>query len=177
MRIETDAGPKSCTVHSLEGDATVTLDMGVVRFLEDRVLHVGGKAISLALADAGNPHAITFDPTLRSHVTQYGPALATHEAFARGTNVEFAEMTENGLDVVVWERGVGLTLACGTGACATVAVACAKGMVSKDEPIPVRLPGGVLHVLLRHTDGHAVLTGPARHVFQGSFVVPESVSL
>ena len=84
-------------------------------------------ASSLTLADAGNPHAVLFGAFARGDVEHLGPRLATHAAFPRGTNVEFACVVADGIDLVVWERGVGITLACGTGACATVAVACAQG--------------------------------------------------
>jgi diaminopimelate epimerase len=66
----------------------------------------------------------------------------------------------------VWERGVGITLACGTGACATVAVACAQGLWRRGVPARVRLPGGALEITV-DAEGRAVMTGPATHVFSG----------
>jgi len=68
---------------------------------------------------------------------------------------------------VVWERGAGLTMACGTGACAAVAVASAKGLVPRGASIAVRLPGGQLDVTVDER-GHAIMRGPARHVFSGT---------
>ena len=93
--------------------------------------------------------------------------IATHPAFPRGTNVELACVSSDAIDLVVWERGVGITMACGTGACATVAVACDKGLVPKGRPHAVRLPGGRLLVTI-DDDGRATMRGPARRVFTGA---------
>jgi diaminopimelate epimerase len=71
------------------------------------------------------------------------------------------------VDVVVWERGVGLTLACGTGACAVAAVACAKGTMPYEAPFDVRLPGGTLQISVARATGRATMRGPARRVFSG----------
>ncbi len=173
LRIETGAGVRVCAVDDDAGRGMITVDMGAVRYLEDRALDapVDGKPrrFVLALADAGNPHAVTFEPASRELIEKVGLAIATHPAFSRGTNVEFAALTADGaIDLVVWERGVGLTLACGTGACATVAVACAKGLAPWDRAVTVHLPGGPLQVTMRKADGHAIMRGPARHVFSGA---------
>ncbi|HEY6460763.1 MAG TPA: diaminopimelate epimerase, partial [Polyangiaceae bacterium] len=126
LRLETDAGERTCEVSA---DGTVTVDMGIVRALGESVLDVDGERIVLALADAGNPHAILFGTFVRGEVERLGPRIATHPAFSRGTNVEFACVHGDGIELVVWERGVGVTMACGTGACATVAVAVARGLL------------------------------------------------
>jgi diaminopimelate epimerase len=167
LRIETDAGVRTCAVDDEGGRGTVTVDMGPVRYLEDRNVDALGHRFVLALADAGNPHAVTFEPATRELIDHVGLSLATHPAFPRGTNVEFASMVGEGIDLVVWERGVGLTLACGTGACAAAAVACAKGLAPWDCAIQVNLPGGALSITMRRADGHASMQGPARHVFSG----------
>jgi diaminopimelate epimerase len=67
----------------------------------------------------------------------------------------------------VWERGVGITMACGTGACATVAVACHKGLATRGKPVKVRLPGGALEITIDAED-RATMTGPARRVYGGT---------
>jgi diaminopimelate epimerase len=164
VRIETDAGERACEV-----DATgmVTVDMGIVRALGDRAVEVEGRKVVLALADAGNPHAILFGTFARGDVEHLGPRIATHTAFPRGTNVEFACAVGDGIDLVVWERGVGITLACGTGACATAAVACDKGLASRGRPVTVRLPGGSLQITIAD-DGRATMRGPAHRVFSGT---------
>ena len=164
LRVETDAGERTCV---LVGDGMVTVDMGVVRVLGDRAVDVDGRPIVLALADAGNPHAILFGAFARGDVEHLGPRIAAHPAFPRGTNVEFACVLGDGIDLVVWERGVGITMACGTGACATVAVACQKDLAATGKPVKVRLPGGVLEITI-DADGRAIMTGPARRVFGGT---------
>jgi diaminopimelate epimerase len=164
VHVETDAGDRACVV---EAGGMVTVDMGVVRTLGERTVEVEGKPVVVALADAGNPHAVLFGAFARGDVEHLGPRLATHAAFARGTNVEFACVQGDGIDLVVWERGVGITMACGTGACATVAVATAKSLVPRGRPVAVHLPGGRLDVTL-DADGRAHMRGPARHVYSGT---------
>ncbi len=166
VRVDTDDGVKSCTVES--ENSLVTIDMGKVSWLEDLSLDVLGEPLELALATAGNPHAITFVPHTSAEIERIGPVVATHARFPKGTNVEFASLRDTGRDVdlVVWERGVGLTLACGTGACATVATLVAKNRIAEGVTVHVHLPGGVLDVTMR--DGRATMTGPARLVYRGS---------
>jgi diaminopimelate epimerase len=164
VRIETDAGERACDVAA---DGTITVDMGIVRLVGERAVDVDGQQVVLALADAGNPHAVLFGSFARAEIEHLGPRIATHAAFPRGTNVEFASGGAGGIDLVVWERGVGITLACGTGACATAAVACDKGFASRGRPVTVRLPGGPLAITVE-ADGRATMRGPARHVFRGT---------
>ncbi|HEY1696431.1 MAG TPA: diaminopimelate epimerase [Polyangiaceae bacterium] len=163
LRIETDAGERDCAVGD---DGEVTVDMGIVRALGERAVDVDGKPIVLALGDAGNPHAVLFGTFARGDVERLGPRIATHAAFPRGTNVEFARVEGDGIDLVVWERGVGVTMACGTGACAAVAVAVAGGLLPAGRAVTVQLPGGRLEVRIA-VDGRATMRGPARHVFSG----------
>jgi diaminopimelate epimerase len=163
VRIDTDSGERACQV---EAGGTVTVDMGIVRVLGDRAVDVDGRSVVLALADAGNPHAVLFGSFARGDVEHLGPRIATHAAFPRGTNVEFACVVGDGIDLVVWERGVGITMACGTGACATAAVARDKGLVGRAQRVTVRLPGGSLEIAVAD-DGRATMRGPARHVYSG----------
>jgi diaminopimelate epimerase len=166
LRVETDAGPRVCRVDATDSGALVTVDMGPVRVLGDRTVAVDGQTVVVAVADAGNPHAVLFGEFAPSDAESLGPRIATHADFPRGTNVEFARAGADGIDLVVWERGVGMTLACGTGACATAAVACAKGLAQRGRPVAVRLPGGALEVTIDEV-GRATMRGPARHVFSG----------
>jgi diaminopimelate epimerase len=161
--IETGAGERTCLV---EAGGIVTVDMGIVRVLGEREVVIDGRHVSLTVADAGNPHAILFGVFARGDVEHLGPRLATHPQFAHGTNVEFALVQDGSIDLVVWERGVGITMACGTGACATAAVACMKGLTPRGVPVGVRLPGGRLDVTIAD-DGRATMRGPARRVFSG----------
>lgn len=167
LAIDTDAGNKACTIDDASGRGLVTVDMGVVRVTEDVRLDVDGSTWELALADAGNPHAVTIQPASRDVIERVGPRIERHSRFAAGTNVEFAVVrSPTEIDLVVWERGVGITQACGTGACATAAVAVAKGWSPADVEIGVKLPGGVLAIRMT-PDGRAIMRGPARHVFDG----------
>jgi diaminopimelate epimerase len=167
VRVDTDAGASACTIEDEKGEGVVTVDMGVMRVLGDRTLAVDGKDVSFTPADAGNPHAILFGAFARGDVDTLGPRIATHPDFPRGTNVEFTRVEGGAIDLVVWERGVGVTMACGTGACATTAVACAKGFVPRGVPVAVRLPGGRLDVTIDGSN-RAIMRGPARRVFAGT---------
>ncbi|MFO0665660.1 MAG: diaminopimelate epimerase [Polyangiaceae bacterium] len=157
--IDTGAGPKTCIIH----EHSVTIDMGTPRILGERTL----LGQHLVLVETGNPHAILFGAFTPAEVERLGPQLSRHEAFPEGTNVEFARVTDHGIDLVVWERGVGLTLACGTGAVATVAAALDKELVPSGVPVSVRLPGGTLRIE-RLPSGAMRMTGPARKVFEGT---------
>jgi diaminopimelate epimerase len=170
VRVDTDAGPRACLVEDARREGMVTVDMGMVRVIAERTLQVEQHSLPLTIVDAGNPHAVLFGRFDRSDVEKLGPLIATHTDFARGTNVEFAHVDRDAIDLLVLERGAGMTLACGTGACATVAAASAKGLVQTTTPISVRLPGGTLSVKIER-DGRATLRGPARHVFSGTIAI------
>ena len=91
------------------------------------------------------------------------------DAIEGGANVEFVSSDQDGgLDVVVWERGVGRTLACGTGAAAVVAAAAAQERVPFGQPVNVRLPGGTLEITVSEADLSLTVVGPATHVCDGS---------
>lgn len=128
-----------------------------------RGLVLRGTALSM-----GNPHLVLFtdeDPE-RYHLEHLGPALETDERFPERTNVEFARVVDRShVDVRVWERGVGETLACGTGACAVAAAANEAGLM--DESITTRFRGGLLTVD-RSDAGELLLGGPVAHVFDAT---------
>jgi diaminopimelate epimerase len=165
LSVETDAGLRGCKVDVPRG--VVTVDMGPARVLGDRTLELAQGHFVVALASVGNPHAVLFGDFTDEDVDRLGPAIATHPAFVRGVNVGFAKHEGQRVDLVVWERGVGVTLACGTGACAAAAVLCARGFARHDHPIEVALPGGTLTVTIASGTEHATLEGPARRVFSG----------
>jgi diaminopimelate epimerase len=167
VTIETDAGPRACVVDRDGDDAIVVADMGVVRVLEDLVVSIDDVPIALSRVDAGNPHAVAFRDVERAELERLGPRVSASRAFPGGTNVEFARVASGGIDVLVWERGAGPTLACGTGACAVAAVAYAKGLVQGDA-LSVRLPGGELVVSHDRQSGRTSLRGAARRVFSGT---------
>jgi diaminopimelate epimerase len=134
---------------------------------------VAGREHRFARMSAGNPHAITFDRYEQSEIDVIGPAVATSSLFPEGTNVEFARLNDNGsIELVVWERGVGRTLACGTGACATVGAACLAKKRSFDEFVEVHLPGGPLQIRVQRDSLAAMMRGPARLVFEGEVTLP-----
>lgn len=165
--IDTDAGPLSCEVER-EGDSGwVRVGMGRGRPLEDHRVEVEGRVVTFARVSMGNPHAITFDEPLDpSHADRIGPLV--NRDFPEGTNVEFARRTgEDAFDLVVWERGVGRTLACGTGAAATAVAAARSGRARYGCPIAIALPGGSLEMTVSEATLEVSMRGPARRVFSG----------
>lgn len=170
LAIDTGAGTKTCVVHGTPQGATVTIDMGVVRWLETRSFELGAGTLSGSIVDAGNPHVILFDPVPLEERAALGAALETHASFPNRTNVEFARIHGERIELVVWERGVGFTLACGTGACATVVAAWQLGLLRAPR-VTVDLPGGPLTI--ERADGeHVHMTGAARRVFSGVWSPP-----
>jgi diaminopimelate epimerase len=139
----------------------------------DCPIDVEGSEVRVTAVSMGNPHAIVWVPDVEAApVDTLGPLIETHPAFPNRTNVEFVQVCdgEDRLLVRVWERGVGETLACGTGACAaTVAAvrACRAGRV-----VTVELPGGRL-TCAWSPDGRVYMTGPAEEVFSGSIDLPD----
>jgi diaminopimelate epimerase len=170
LAIQSDAGVRRCAFERSGDEAIVVADMGVVRVLGDLTVVTEGETVLLTRVDAGNPHAIAFRGVTRAEFERLGPSLSVAPVFERGTNVEFARFANGVLDVLVWERGAGPTLACGTGACAAVAAAYAKGIVPADGPVIVHLPGGDLEVRYDRATERATLRGPARRVYAGNLV-------
>ena len=123
----------------------------------------------------GNPHAILWVDDLKTApVDTVGPAIETHPVFPNRTNVEFAQaMGGDLIRLRVWERGVGETLACGTGACATL-VAATLGCLAGREAVIALLGGDLL--IRWDEDGHVYMTGPATEVFEGTIPLPEDDS-
>jgi diaminopimelate epimerase len=121
----------------------------------------------------GNPHCVQWvDDAETADVEGIGPVIETHDLFPARTNVEFAELVDDTtIRLRVWERGCGETLACGTGACATVVAASLTGRLA-DRRATVQLPGGDLDVHWAQ-DGHVYMTGPATEVFVGQIAIPE----
>ena len=137
---------------------------------------VDGETWLVTAVSMGNPHCVTFgrhtecdevglklDTFALSH---YGPKLEQHAAFPKKANVEFTQvMSRKYVKMNVWERGAGATLACGTGACATVVAGVLEGRV--DRKCTVELPGGPLEIEWRESDNRVIMTGPAEVVFSG----------
>lgn len=186
IRVDTGAGILESRVHFADGEAReVEVNMGPARliapnlpsgktgkpFLDAQLagFNVRGSAVSM-----GNPHLVLRDVKL-SEAGELGPRLELHPDFPDRTNVEFVEKRGAGLNVVVWERGCGLTQACGTGACAAAAVYVQRGELPAAIWLPVTLPGGTLHIRVAADLSTVELKGPARFVFEG--VVPPPAAL
>lgn len=131
-------------------------------------LRVSGETFAVTALSMGNPHVIIFvDDTAHFPVEHYGPLVETHTAFPRKTNVEFVQvLSPTALKMRVWERGAGITLACGTGACATLVAAVLNGLTERTAT--VTLPGGPLDIDWNEDDNHVYMTGPATEVFSGT---------
>ncbi|MDE5740671.1 MAG: diaminopimelate epimerase [Bacteroidaceae bacterium] len=114
----------------------------------------------------GNPHYVIFVDNIETvDVTAEGSRLEYHPAFPERCNIEFAEVRPDGIRVRVWERGSGITMACGTGACATAVAAALTGRCGRKSHII--MDGGTLDIEWRETDNHVYMTGPAAFVFEG----------
>lgn len=174
LSVATGAGVLACEIDWKDDTVDrVTVAMGRA-FLEAPILPNGGpfvrKPIDGHLGTAvsmGNPHLVLLDvPPARAGAL--GPGLEVHPLFVQRTNVEFVEpRAEGGLKVTVWERGVGLTLACGTGACAAVVASALDGRSPFDTWVPVQLPGGLLEIKVINDLSQVFLRGPVRFVFEG----------
>ncbi|MBR8829756.1 MAG: Diaminopimelate epimerase [Chroococcopsis gigantea SAG 12.99] len=191
-RLEGNLVPgRSYNIHTLAGtmkprletDGQVTVDMGTP-FLEAgeiptglgahgekviaRPLEVGGRSWLVTCVSMGNPHCITFVTDADEiDLATIGPLFEHHPVFPERTNTEFVEIVRpDYLKMRVWERGAGATLACGTGACATVVA----GVLNQkcDRSCTVELPGGCLHIHW-HEDGRLYMKGPAKEVFTGVY--------
>jgi len=185
VQVETLAGVKTVWVQAEGGEAVaVTVDMGEPVFEQSLVpasLCEGREAIGVPLevegvgtftasaVSMGNPHCVIFVNDVEDFpVETVGPKIEHHPAFPKRTNVEFVQvLSRNEMKVRVWERGAGLTLACGTGACASLAVAVKTGKTERKAT--VHLPGGALTIEWRD-DGRVYMTGPAVEVFRGELV-------
>ncbi|MEM1032998.1 MAG: diaminopimelate epimerase [Myxococcota bacterium] len=162
LNVETDAGLRACRYQRRQdGTYDVQADMGRARVGTSFAY----EGISFLPVDVGNPHVVGFVADGDARLDAVGPALQTHRE--GGVNVELCTLrADGGIDVVVWERGVGRTRACGTGACAVAAAAVHEGRVPSGAPVGVCLPGGRLSIEVA-SDGGVAMTGPARRVFVG----------
>jgi diaminopimelate epimerase len=165
--IETDAGLRATAVERAAGSGQVTLGMGQGRLGGTRRFPVNGIEREFTLVDMGNPHAVSLGLEIDERtIDQAGPALSA--SLPGGANVEAVRIhgPEN-LEVLVWERGVGRTLACGTGAAAVGVAAATSGRSPFGVPLEIRLPGGSLSVTVERETLAVTLRGPARLVFAG----------
>jgi len=163
----------------LEKDGQVTVNMGIPEFEPNLVPIKANKREKIYIIRAqeqtffcgavsmGNPHCVLLvDDVQTADVETMGPLLATHERFCEGANVGFMQIINHShIKLRVFERGVGETLACGSGACAAVAVGQLQNRLSKD--VRVDLPGGSLKIRWQGNDNVLKMTGAAEHIFDG----------
>jgi diaminopimelate epimerase len=182
LALETDAGPRPVRIaEGADGAWRASVDMGALTVDPAPIATVASAAgpVEVFFADAGNPHAVLFTPVVdRAEAEGIAARVRALEArYPHGTNVEFVvETGAQGVVVRVHERGVGWTLACGTGACAVAAVRAARSSATR-AVTEVTLDGGTLSIAVeREPDGRyrAVMTGPARRAFEGGVRVIES---
>lgn len=178
VTIETKAG--RLAVQRGQEPLQVCVDMGEPRFdwqsiplSEPRnTEHLGIEAGTLmdpAAVSMGNPHMIFFVRDLAfAALDKHGHTLENHPLFPQRANVSAAQILDNNtMKLVVWERGAGLTLACGTAACAAVAAAVQRKLCART--VCVQLAGGDLHIEWREADNRILMTGPVAEVFRGTF--------
>lgn len=172
-RVRVDMGPPRFEPADLQFDpqGLAPRSIGDIRFWP---LPVGGQTRWVALVSMGNPHAVQLvDDVDAAAVAGEGPAIERHPRFARGVNAGFAQIVAPGrLRLRVWERGVGETLACGTGACAAAVVAIATGRAEAAVKIETR--GGELE--LEWHGANVAMTGAAETVFEGRIELPPGLS-
>lgn len=178
IRLDGPAGPVSC---ERLPDGRIRVDMGVPRFapaelpfdaVGDADLHgleIDGARVAIGIASMGNPHAVLeVDDVDLAPVAAWGPAIERHARFPDRANVGFAQVIDrHAIRLRVFERGVGETLACGSGACAAAAVLIRRGRV--DAPLAVTLPGGTLEIAWAGEGQPLWMTGPAAFVFEGTW--------
>ena len=160
--LETVAG----VLHAERKGDLVSIDMGTAHFPAEPFTDVIDGLSHPVLVNMGNPHAVYFvDDLDKIRYLKTGAAIENHPFFPERTNVEFAKIiSRDEVFLRTWERGVGLTLACGSAACATVAAGVKMGLTN--SKITVQMDGGTLEMELRD-DGHVIMTGPTAHVFDG----------
>lgn len=178
VQLDGPAGPVACEVLA---DGRIRAGMGVPGFAPAEVpfvadaeadayeLEIDGSPVSIGIASIGNPHAVLeVDDVAAAPVARLGPAIERHPRFPQRANVGFAQVLgARAIRLRVFERGVGETLACGSGACAAAAVLLRRGRVA--SPVAVTLPGGTLEIDWAGGTAPLSMAGPAAFVFEGTW--------
>ena len=141
--------------------------------MTEGLVEADGRQFRGTFVSMGNPHFVIFvDDIDEIDVARYGKILEYDPLFPERCNIEFAEVLPSGaIRTRVWERGSGITMACGTGACATAVAAAITGRASRESDIV--MDGGTLHIEWSEQDGHVYMTGPAAFSFEGEVALPE----
>lgn len=185
FQIETLSGLVEATVHVQDGHVQlVTVDMGKPRFEKEAMpmlgepasttinepLDFGTTTLNGTAVSMGNPHIVFYlEDIEQAPLESLGPIIEKHDMFPEGVNVEFVErVSETELHFRVWERGSGITQACGTGACAAAVSTIVNGHAKKETDMTVHLAGGDLIIRWKDND-HVLMTGPAETICDGSF--------
>ena len=171
--IETLSGIRKLEMQERAGKVkSVTVDMGPAEVGTEIELAAHGERVSGTPVSVGNPHFVIFvEDVEKAPLTTLGPLIEKHPAFPGGVNVEFVQvLKEDRLRMRVWERGSGVTLACGTGACASAAAAVKKGYCRSQVPVSVVLDGGTLEIHAGNSK-NIRMTGPAEWVYEGETVL------
>jgi len=185
LKIDTLSGIKTLKIlENQENTALVEVNMGKASLapadipmlvskekIVNESISVGGDVYKMTCVSMGNPHCVVFvDEAYSANVKEIGPQLSTHTMFPEGVNVEFVSLVdENNLMMRVWERGSGETLACGSGACASVVAASENGFCKCGNEVTVHLRGGELKV--RYYQNEVFLKGDAVRVFEGEISI------
>jgi diaminopimelate epimerase len=187
IRVETLGG---VIEPQLEEDGTVTVDMGAPRFEAERIpfdaeglvsradgrdrlwpLTIHGRTVEFSVLSMGNPHAVqVVDDVDQAPLAKDGPVIEHHARFPRRVNAGFMQVLDrHTVRLRVWERGVGETLACGSGACAAAVAGILRGLL--DSPVQVHARGGMLRIGWAGDAAAVLLTGPAEKVFEGEIEI------
>ena len=176
IRVETLGG---IIAPRLEGDGSVTVNMGIPRFLPNEIpfihddhvviysLDVADETLEISVVSLGNPHAVQVVASVDgAPVDAHGPLIESHERFPQRVNAGFMQVVDrHAIRLRVYERGAGETLACGTGACAAAVTGIRRGLL--DSPVRVTTRGGDLNIAWGGADRPVLMTGPAAAVFTG----------
>lgn len=168
----------------LEVDGRITVDMAkplfepveipmlVARRASSYTITVNEAHIDIGALSMGNPHAVQVVTDVdAAPVISQGPVIENHALFPQRANASYMQVTDrHNIRLRVWERGVGETLACGTGACAAVVTGIRWGLI--DSPVRVHMRGGELQIAWQGEEGNVLMTGPARVVFEGEIDIP-----
>jgi diaminopimelate epimerase len=184
--VKTLAGPRYPEIYEESGQEWIRVDMGEPILQRPDIpvkgegsntgisIKAGGQDFVATAVSMGNPHCIIYTEDLgQVKLDTWGPQIETDPLFPEKTNVEFVQVkNEQEIEAVVWERGAGITLACGTGACAILVASVLNGKTGRKAK--VRLPGGELIIEWNQENNHVYMSGPAVQVFSGKIELNQS---
>lgn len=181
IKLETLSGVKVLNLHLNDENKVGSVTVDMLEPITEKTEQFTGKHPSLSsingavegvFVSMGNPHYVIFVKDINDiDIAKYGKVLERDEAFPQRCNIEFAQLVgKDKLRTRVWERGSGITMACGTGACATATAAIILGLT--DRKVDIIMDGGTLNIEWNKDDGHIYMTGPAEFVFEGEIQIP-----